>query len=173
MIGVSSEEVRANGTLDNGGYLISRPLTADEIELVRQSDWLLSEAPIGTYERHPVAIVRGIAGYKAQRKLSFVRVSDEHDRAKRFEYAFDVDLILDEKLIREMIVEIRERFAASLAHYRQYDDEISLNWGNGWPVRNEHAFNPFHSICDGIPTAEAPLDHDFTGDYTPVWMRSR
>lgn len=163
MIALTPEDVRHTpGAVLNRNFLEKRPLTGDEIELVRKSDWLRQEA---IYEPETFALVRrcGAAGFHVRLVVARPEEGKEYLPVHPIEYPY---------VATEVVSDIEQRFSR---RYQFEKDYRFGEWGVGWPNENPGygSFRAFHPEGSGIPTAETPPPYPGDGDWPGLMAYDR
>jgi len=154
MIAITANDIRTTGGayLDQG-FLKSRSLTEDEVEIIRRSDWLRAGNPyrVGVY----FAAARSIHWQSTAINVVFLEVSEESGKPALVTSD-------DEKFFA--ITSINQRFDASRAQYAAGGDlhKFDPQWGTNWPAADRFEFagkswgdiEVYHHPLSGLPTAK-------------------
>jgi len=165
-IAITPEEIRSTGNavvIDAG--LKSRSLTAEEVEIIRRSEWLRCGNPHreGVY----FAAARTAANNPSAIIVKFLAVNGS-----------DIELIIDHDAAHDAISSINSRFDATVAAYGEDGNLSQYNdgWGDGWPAADRFDFSgvyfgdfdPYHLQEANIPNTKKP-PRDLL-DMHPVWI---
>lgn len=145
-VAITPEETRSTaGAVIDQGFLSKRPLTSDEIELVRKSDWIRQE-PVDQWN-NTFAVVHRVHPQSDGYFLQIVQATEQGMSPPEVRPIFR-----DEA--RAAIDVITRQFDATKSIYAAAGEA----WGEGWPKDDPKygGLQVFHATGAGIPTAKSP-----------------